>query len=335
MNIEKLYKLSICIPTYNRPEEFERLIKVLAPQIIEDVELVIRDDSTNEFTKKIVDKFFKPGGSGAVNYIRGEKKGLDEAMLFMLEMAKGEHVWFFSDDDEMRTDSIAHILNTLGSRNIDYAWINFRYDETKTAIPVESDRFFNDNNEVLEITGRSIGLLTTILIRKSAAIPFLSLAKQNIYGFAFAILIPVFGVVRSSKNLYLIATPLIINNPTLNDEIKQLTNKNGIIKNDGFYVYGIYLKMVLNMFSDGFSKRAVRAYLKKNFRQTWMGMVVGYCGEFDTPKGKRIEMLRNYWMFPEVFIAILLLSLPRGLVDRLYGAYKKMKYVVLKTNYLG
>ena len=45
--------LSICIPTFNRPKAFKRFLSRLLPQIDSRVEIVIRDDSPNDDTKKI------------------------------------------------------------------------------------------------------------------------------------------------------------------------------------------------------------------------------------------------------------------------------------------
>ena len=46
-------KLSICIPTYNRPRAFKRLLSHLLPQIDNRIEIVVRDDSPNDDSKKI------------------------------------------------------------------------------------------------------------------------------------------------------------------------------------------------------------------------------------------------------------------------------------------
>ena len=49
-------KLSLCIPTYNRPEEFKRMLSGVLPQLNNQVEVVVRDDSQTPETKNIFDK---------------------------------------------------------------------------------------------------------------------------------------------------------------------------------------------------------------------------------------------------------------------------------------
>ena len=50
-------KLSLCIPTYNRPEEFKRMLSGVLPQLNNQVEVVVRDDSQTPETKNIFDMF--------------------------------------------------------------------------------------------------------------------------------------------------------------------------------------------------------------------------------------------------------------------------------------
>jgi len=318
-----MYILSICIPTFNRPQQLKRLLNDLAPQINDDVEILIRDDSDNELTKKVVDLFFKIETQKNIKYIKGKKIGVDAATLFLLENARGKFIWFYGDDDQIEPGAVSYVLDILNKYPIDYIWINFSYGVNNTALPLNEDRYFRDNNEVLVLLGRSIGFLSSILIKREKALLYLALAKQNIYGFAFAVLIPVLGILKAENKLFLISKPLVINNPTTHEEIKLITNNDGVIKNDGFYVYGVYLKNVLIIFEENFDKNSLRKFIKKNFRQTWMGMVVGYCGEFDTPKGKIIQMIKHYWTYPEIIVPITLLLMPRKLVNYMYLAYKK------------
>ena len=84
--------LSVCIPTYNRPTEFSRMIKSLEKQLIEiedDVEIVIRDDSDNLNTLKILNSC-QFNENIQISYFRGEKPiGLDSASLFLFQNLYG------------------------------------------------------------------------------------------------------------------------------------------------------------------------------------------------------------------------------------------------------
>ena len=53
--------LSICLPVYNQPDKvrefFKNIIPQLNPEISSHIEIVIRDDSTNDETKNVVSRY--------------------------------------------------------------------------------------------------------------------------------------------------------------------------------------------------------------------------------------------------------------------------------------
>ena len=49
--------VSICIPCYNNAVEVERLLNSIVEQSYKDYEVNISDDSTNDETEKMMDKF--------------------------------------------------------------------------------------------------------------------------------------------------------------------------------------------------------------------------------------------------------------------------------------
>ena len=62
----------------------------------------------------------------------------------------------------------------------------------------------------------------------------------------------------------------------------------------------------------------------------WRGVLVGWAGGWDTPKGKRIKLMRYFYMFPEAWIAIILFSMPSFFNNLMYKFYKNIKYNTFK-----
>lgn len=324
--------LSLCIPTYNRPHEFRRLAECLCLQDrINEIELVIRDDSPNYDTLDVINKILIPAGID-VKYSRGEKIGVDSANLLLIENAVGKYLWSFSDDDEMRSGALAHVLGLLESDcNIRYVWANFDYQTEGRSVVDTTCRYFASGDDVISTLGVNIGLISTHIFHRESALQALELARQNLYGFGFAGLIPIFHIITSPGRFYLLGTSYILCNPTSKEEIFIVVNRNGSIDNKGFEVYGVHFSSVVSLFKGRFSNKAVRELLSKNFASLWRGMLVGWAGGWDTPKGKRLKMLKIYWNFPECWIALPLFCLPRQVVKNLYYIYsiffKHRKYI--------
>ena len=324
--------LSVCIPTYNRPQQFRRIAELLCLQNrINEIELVIRDDSPNQETLKVVEEVLIPEGIH-VRYFHGERIGLDAANLFLIENASGSFLWWLSDDDEIRPGALANVIDLLESDNeIRYIWTNFDYEEEGNSVVDTACRYFSSGDDIIKTLGVNIGLVSTHILHRETAIEAVDLAKQNLYGFGFAGLIPVFHIITSPGKFYLLGTPYILCHPTKPEEIILLTNRNEEIVNNGFEVYGVNFYRIVSLFNGRFSNRAVRELLSKNFGSLWRGMLVGWVGGWDVPKGKRIKMLRIYWNFPECWIALPLFCLPRKVVIFLYHIYsiffERRKYI--------
>ena len=314
--------LSIGVPTYNRPTQFRRMLTSLMPQLTSETELLIRDDSINNETKKVFDELIKKFNPPAkLNYFKGEKIGLDAANLFLVENASGKYVWWFSDDDEFASEAISRVLGLIKKfPEITFIWANF--DSNGKLAVNKQDGFFRDGNEVLEVLGTNIGLLSTLIFRRKDAIASLPVAQKHVVGFSFAGLVPILHILSGGGKFYFLRGPYIFNHLTTVDEIKKITIKNGEIKNEGFIVYGIDFYNIVREFKGKFRQSSIRKILSVNFASLWRGMLVGWIGGWDTPKGKRWKMFKLYWNFPEFWIAMPLFLMPLWINKFLYRIYK-------------
>jgi len=315
--------LSVCVPTYNRPHSFERMMRSLLPQINDSVEIVIRDDSTNESTKLVIDSLsneFK----FSCRYYKGEKIGLDAANLFLLEKASGEFLWWFSDDDVFLDNALDFVLELISSySDLNFIWANFAFQEIEVLAIDRDDGLFNDRNDVISCLGTNIGLLSTYIVRVSVAISGLDFARKHVHGFSFASTAIVFWVLTRDGQFYFMRGPYFLCHPTTIDEIKKITTlPAGDIVNDGFITYGIYFHDVVRGVEEYFDKKSINKLLATNFASLWRGMLVGWVGGWDTPEGKRLIMMKLYWKFPELWIALPLFCMPKKVVASLYSVYK-------------
>ncbi|MFQ1966699.1 glycosyltransferase family 2 protein [Aeromonas veronii] len=120
-------KLSICIPTLNRPEYLIKAIESIYKQDNNtfSFEVCISNNASEvdylEVKKKV---FYLKNTFGNIKYYEHESRiPLDENMHFVKNMASGEYIYFLGDDDFFFSYAISEI-ELLCSQNVDLAIFN-------------------------------------------------------------------------------------------------------------------------------------------------------------------------------------------------------------------
>ena len=86
--------LSICVPTYNRARELERLLKTIP--INNKIEVIICDDGSTDNTKEIIDKYQK---LHSIKYFYQVNAGRATALKFAIENASAKYTILMDSDD--------------------------------------------------------------------------------------------------------------------------------------------------------------------------------------------------------------------------------------------
>ena len=89
-------KISVCIPTYNRAHFLPHAIESVFAQTIDDWELIICDDGSQDETPTVMTRYTDP----RVRYIRhAQNVGKSNNMRSGFEVATGTYFIKFDDDD--------------------------------------------------------------------------------------------------------------------------------------------------------------------------------------------------------------------------------------------
>jgi glycosyltransferase involved in cell wall biosynthesis len=113
--------LTIAIPTYNRPIEIQRQIRLLLPQLTEQVKLVVYDNSSEPSVKS----YFTDEELEKVLLIRNKVNvGADANIARCFENCTTQWLWTLSDDDFVRKDVVVFLLELL-NRNSETVFLNF------------------------------------------------------------------------------------------------------------------------------------------------------------------------------------------------------------------
>lgn len=321
--------LSFCIPTYSQPYEVDRLLLRLLPQVLPGMEVVICDDSPSDATEVIVRKYeksfsiryfkknpmFAAGQSGGPRK-KGEKGGLDRAIIFLTQEARGKYVWWFGDD-VLNDGAIVKVIETVRRwPEISFLFVNFQNVVTGE-LPYQfgGDKPFRDANQVLEdIGGGGLGYISAVIFERAKAVSGLEASKKYI-GSAYVNLYIVLHVLSQSGRLYYLEGPHFMSYPNPPEKMND----------DGFEVFGVNLFHVVMSFSHAFRRKSIRTMLARNFHHVWRGVLVRWVTGYESPSGKRWPMFRLYWNFSEFWVAIPLLLLPLSVNRFLYRIYKNLK----------
>lgn len=109
------YILSLCIPTYNRHDILSDLLDKLIPQIRENgnkIQLCISDNCSTDKTADLIRDFAERFSFVDIN-INTHNYGYDYNLCRVIDMAKSDYIWTFSDDDIILLNGIKEILNII------------------------------------------------------------------------------------------------------------------------------------------------------------------------------------------------------------------------------
>ncbi len=309
--------LSICMPTYNQPNAARRVLESVLPQLTPEVEIVVRDDSTNNETQKIVDEYVK---KAPIRYFHGKRDGLDVAIIFLTEEARGKYVWWLGDDS-LAPGAIERVLELLKKfPDISLILVNFQIigGEPFVAIKSTEDKFFRDRNEALETNVNLLGFISSNIFKRKKALSGIESSKKFI-GSAFVCLYLILHVLSQDGKFYFLQKPFILIYSKPQEEALYPYY-------DAFKVFGINLFNVVSEFKEKFDKNSIKKVFSFQFGYLWKAVIVrravGDTTDFGSKTitfGRIFELYRH---FPEFWIVLPLLVTPRWVLRLLYKVYK-------------
>lgn len=103
-------KISICLPTCNRPELLVESLTSCLAQTHENIEILIGDDSSDHRTQALIDSTYLH--EARVIYVKNEPAlGQADNIASLFDRATGDKILLIHDDDALKTDCIARLLS--------------------------------------------------------------------------------------------------------------------------------------------------------------------------------------------------------------------------------
>ncbi len=151
--------LSICIPTFNRPEILKDNLLFMLPEIKKFfVSVYISDDSSNNLTKEMIKDIQKK--YKYIFYIRNKPSlGHDKNNLKSLTLPNSAYVWLLGDSQLLKKNAIKNTLKVITQMKPEIIAVN---SENRESLNIDGayysncNKVFNDLCWHLTLTGASI-----------------------------------------------------------------------------------------------------------------------------------------------------------------------------------
>lgn len=169
-------RLSICIATLNRAAFLGETLDTILSQATDEVEVVIVDGASTDNTSEVVQS--AQARYGRVRYLRLEKKGgVDQDYCRAAEMAVGEYLWLFTDDDLLKPGAVAAVLQATKSAysliivNAEVRGKDLAVCLQAQRVPIDKDRAYSPNtperDHLLADTGTYLSFIGAVVIQRA------------------------------------------------------------------------------------------------------------------------------------------------------------------------
>ena len=192
--------ISVCIPTYNRPDNLLNCLHALSLQTRKNFEVCVSDNCSKANISKII-KIYKK--KLKIKYKRNNKNlGFALNVLKVSQMASGEFVWFLGDDDLLIPTAIEKLTKLINkNKKADFFWINSFY--LQSSYLEKFSHPFNTKNLPRNMKPHSP-------LNKDRKLMFFDLIDKEIsFDFLLGIYVCVFRKKKWDKNLHVIDKKLI------------------------------------------------------------------------------------------------------------------------------
>lgn len=120
------FKLSICIPTYNRALFVKELLDSIESQWMDSVQVVVSDNASSDNTMDIVNSF-KQKNMNIELFVMPTNVGAEKNFLNVVSLAKGEYVWLIGSDDVLVHGALRLVMDRIADSTADILLFD-RYD---------------------------------------------------------------------------------------------------------------------------------------------------------------------------------------------------------------
>ena len=183
-------RLSICIATFKRGDFIGETLTSIVPQLTDEVEIVVLDGASPDDTAAVVGYY--AARHPQIRYTRAKSNsGVDADFDQAVKLARGEHCWLFTDDDEFAPDAVATVLGELEDTSLDLLVVDAEvrdvnlvhvFEPARLKVSGRRDYGPEDRDGFMIDAGDALSFIGGVIIRRSA---WLARERARYYGSLF------------------------------------------------------------------------------------------------------------------------------------------------------
>ncbi len=148
--------ISIIVPVFNTERFLERCIESLLKQTIEDLEIILVDDGSEDKSSQICDEYLKK--DRRIKVIHKKNEGLGLARNSGMKIARGEYITFVDSDDYVEKNIYQLMLKKIKKTDSDtcFCYFSRKNNANKIIDDTLQDNYLlfeNVNNFILDMVG--------------------------------------------------------------------------------------------------------------------------------------------------------------------------------------
>ena len=150
-------KVSVIMPVYNCEDVLKRAVEAVLNQTLEDIELILVDDCSDDGSGEIIDEYSKNHENVKAIHLPQNSKSPSKPRNMGIKLASADYIMFQDADDEMNTSACQYLYDVIVAEDADIAGGFYRKNNDGDAFEIDyglwEDIFYQEseiNHELLE-----------------------------------------------------------------------------------------------------------------------------------------------------------------------------------------
>ena len=180
-----------------------------------EIEIVLSDNASTDPTRALVDELRQvyPG----LAYYRNENNiGAERNFYRAVQLAQGEYVWVFGDDDKLEPDAIRQVLKAI-AEGYDLIISNFSIwspdmtQRLQTGLKRHTCAVFKRPEDVLSVWGLQLGYISAVIIKRARFLSTSPVEYEALAGTHFPHMYAVYAGLMPACQVYYLPDQLFLN----------------------------------------------------------------------------------------------------------------------------